>query len=327
MLRLARKLTSSRIARGLSSKPRFGDPFQAAIDWVHVNQLTDGGIAVSSDQQVSYPEVTGYLIPTLLECGERDLALELARWLISIQRPDGGFGGPTEPDESYLFDTGQVLRGFVAVADLLPEVHDPLRRAADCLVQGGVDGVVRPRPDSRWVQRYGWRISHSIHLYTLPPLIECARLLGRPDYVEIVEKSLDYYLHHTPDLLEFRFLTHFYGYVLEALVDLGRDDLARRGLQPIIEAQSAQGAIPGVPGARWVCTPGAFQMAIVGYKLGLRDFAGLALEYMRGFQMRSGGFLGSYGPGAAYAQNGELSWACKYFLDACNWRTRTRLAG
>jgi malonyl-CoA O-methyltransferase len=175
------------------------------------------------------------------------------------------------------------------------------------------------------MRRYGHRISENIHLYALPPLAEAGRRLGRNDYLTAVDRSLDYYLKK-PDLLEFKFLTHFYGYVLEALVDLGRVDLARVGLQPVIDAQRGDGMIPAVPGAAWVCSPGALQMAIVGYKLGLLPFANAAMDYLQPLQLPSGGLLGSYGPGADYGPNGELSWGCKYFLDACHWRMRASFA-
>lgn len=300
--------------------------YEAALDWLLANRLPHAGIAVSSERQVPYPEVTGYLIPTLLECGERELAVDLARWLISIQRPDGGFAAPDDKDESYTFDTGQVLRGLLTVADLLPEVEEPIRRAADWLIGCGAEPqIVRPRPGSRWAQRYGGHISENIHLYTLPPLAQAGQRLGRRDYLQAVDKSLEYFLRKT-DLLEFKFLTHFYGYVLEALVDLGQGDLARRGLDPIVAAQAGDGRIPGVPGADWVCSPGALQLAIVGYKVGWLQFANASLDYVQNLQLPSGGFFGSYGSGAMYAENEELSWACKYFLDACHWRVRTSFA-
>jgi hypothetical protein len=302
-------------------------PVERAVDWIKRHHLRGEGIAVSSQECVPYPEVSGYLIPSLLEAGEQDLTLDLGRWLISVQRHDGGFAGPSterEGDESYLFDTGQVLRGFVALVDLMPEVRQPLIRAADFLVHGGEeDGLVAPRRDSKWGERYGDHISTAVHLYALPPLAEAARRFGRQDYSDAVTRTLDAYLCR-PGLLEFRFLTHFYGYVLDALIDLGRSDLAREGLLPILRAQAPDGSIPGVPGAHWTCSPGALQMAIVGYRLGFNGFADGALRFVERLQMPSGGFLGSYGPGAAYAHDSELSWASKYFLDAVQWSLRAR---
>ncbi len=292
--------------------------YEAALNWLVTNHLPGGGIAVSNVMRKPYPEVTGYIVPSLLDAGENKLVLELARWLVSIQRSDGGFDG--HDGEPYLFDTGQVMRGLAATIKLLPESIMALRKAADwMLANADENGVIRPKPTSVWSQRFGDHISEDIHLYTLPPLIETGRLLNEPKYIQCAEKSLAYYVSK-PELLRFQFLTHFYGYVLEALVDLGREDLARIGLQPIIEAQLPDGLIPAVPGAEWTCSPGTAQMGIVGYKLGLAEFANAALDRLQMLQMPGGGFLGSYGPGAAYAEGEELSWACKYFLDACHLR-------
>jgi malonyl-CoA O-methyltransferase len=296
------------------------------VRWLIDHHLPSGGIAVDSDRQVAYPEVTGYTIPTLLDCGEQEYADHLGEWLISVQRADGGFAGPDGLNEAYLFDTAQAMRGLLALVDRVPGAEEALRRAADWMVRATDDrGVVCPRADSVWSRRYSGHISENIHLYALPPLLEAGRLLGVPGYVDVVERSLQRYLEQ-PDLLRFRFLTHFYGYVLEALVDLGRADLARLGLQDILDGQTEDGAIPALPGAKWICSPGTAQLALVGYKLGLLEFANGALEYLQGLQTPTGGFLGSYGRGATYSPRTELSWACKYFLDACHWRVRATAA-
>ncbi len=292
--------------------------YEAAVNWLVAHRIPESGIAITNSDPRPYPEVTGYLIPTLLRAGEIQLAITLADWLISIQSPDGGFHG-TDGSE-HLFDTGQVLRGLLAVVGLVPGVETHIRRAAEWLL-GSCDegGVIRPFPGSAWSKIYSKRISENIHLYVLPPLLEAGRILDEHRYTECALKSLDYYLHK-PDLLHFDFLTHFYGYVLEALVDLGRHDLARAGLEPVLQAQHPDGLIPAVPGAQWMCTPGSAQMAVVGYKLGLNEFANATMDRLLLFQMPSGGFLGSYGPGASYCANAEPSWACKYFLDACHLR-------
>ena len=75
-----------------------------------------------SRQRVCYPEVTGYFIPTLLASGLRDLAHQYARWLVSVQKPDGSFGGGGE-EASFAFDTAQVVRGWVEVAPQMPELE------------------------------------------------------------------------------------------------------------------------------------------------------------------------------------------------------------
>ena len=59
-----------------------------------------------------YPEVTGYYIPTLLENGRLDLAMKYAEYLVQAQDVNGAFG---LPGESFAFDTGMVIRGWLAL--------------------------------------------------------------------------------------------------------------------------------------------------------------------------------------------------------------------
>ena len=84
------------------------------------------------------PEVTGYLVPTLLAVGEADLAIDLALWEASVQRRDGSFAAPD--GVPYTFDTAQVARGFLAVLDRVPALETNLRHDAsdgdDFLGQG-----------------------------------------------------------------------------------------------------------------------------------------------------------------------------------------------
>ena len=315
---------------------------QAALSWMLAHCIPTAGLAVSDRLPLSYPEVTGYTIPTLLSCGVSEIALGLARWIISIQHPTGGYSGADGHRVPYVFDTGQVLRGLLAVAETLEPARDAIRHAADWMLAHADDGILRPRRDSPWFRRYGAapdqsrssyaahkrrsryyrdRISEDIHLYALPPLEAAGRMLGEPRYTACVERSLDYYLGKR-DLVQWRYLSHFYGYVLEALVDLGQTDLACKGLHQVMEQQGQQGAIPAVPGATWSCLPGSAQLACVGYKLGFMTFADLALRHLQSVQMPNGGFPGSYGPGAAYYSGTQVSWACKFFLDASNLHLR-----
>lgn len=52
--------------------------FNNAINWIKNNAIDYHGIAVSSNIKKIYPEVTGYYIPSLLQWGERDLAISFA---------------------------------------------------------------------------------------------------------------------------------------------------------------------------------------------------------------------------------------------------------
>src|SRR5438445_10675787 len=134
-----------------------GDPehephLVAAIEWlVRAHDATpDGGVSRAfslADRrwQPSYPETTGYIIPTLYAAARRlgrpDLAARAeraARWEIEIQLPTGAIRGGVigEPESPAVFNTGQVLLGWLAAFEESGQgtFADAARRAASYLV-------------------------------------------------------------------------------------------------------------------------------------------------------------------------------------------------
>jgi hypothetical protein len=63
----------------------------------------------------AYPEVTGYLIPTLLKYGEDKLARQYADWLLSIQNADGSFNDINGLART--FDTAAIMEGLYAIGE------------------------------------------------------------------------------------------------------------------------------------------------------------------------------------------------------------------
>ncbi len=293
-----------------------------ALSWIRANHLPGGGIRVESRHRYAYPEVTGYIVPTLLAYGDEELATELTEWLLCIQRPDGSF---TDPDQgrSYVFDTGQALRGLLAMCGKVAGTEEAARRAADYLVGAMIDEGRGGFP----AQYTGTDCPEPVQLYVLPPLVDAARRLGRVDgvrYGEAAHRCAEYYLCQ-PDGLRIDDLTHFLGYQLEALIDLGYADRARDTLAALAAMQQSDGAVRGTGGASgasgasdnaWVCTSGLAQLAICWYKLDTAGPADLAMTWLDRHQERDGGFRGSYGRGASDKAHVEVSWAPKFYLDA-----------
>jgi malonyl-CoA O-methyltransferase len=292
-----------------SKTMRHLSPPASALAWIRSHETPTGGIRVHSRHANAYAEVTGYLVPTLLQYGERDLATRLIRWLVGMQRADGAY---TDPDRGrpYVFDTGQALRALLAGGELVPEARDAARRAADYLCAQLVAGS-----KGGFGTRYAGAIPESIHLYVLPPLRQAAEVLQKPEYQAAAEHCLQYYCAHE-ETLQISDLTHFLGYELEALIDLGRADMATPILEGLRGQRAADGSVRGEGGAAWVCSPGLAQLAVCWYKIGQWEPADRALAWLEAHQQPSGGFLGSYGPGAAYFPTVELSWAAKFYLDA-----------
>jgi len=82
------------------------------MDWIKAH--SPSGV-MSWQGGVLYPEVTGYLIPTLLAYGERDLARQYADWLLDIQHADGSFDGIDGRKRT--FDTSACYEGLMAMGE------------------------------------------------------------------------------------------------------------------------------------------------------------------------------------------------------------------
>jgi malonyl-CoA O-methyltransferase len=293
---------------------------EAAVNWIRRNTLPSSGVIVHSRQQIPYPEVTGYFIPTLLNVGERERARQYASWLSTIQLPDGSFGAPSG-SFGFVFDTGQVVRGWVSILPQMPELEVPLRRACDWLLSTAEPKAGRlrvPPPGSAWSLGARGEVNEGIHLYVLGPLRHAGELLNESRYLNFADKSVSYYLSNA-DVTSFdrpNALSHFFAYMQEALVELGYADVARTGMASISRYQQDNGAIPGYSDVTWVCSTGLAQLAKVWYSLGDTDRADRALGFMSQLQNSSGGFFGSYGVQANYFPSEEISWAVKYAVDA-----------
>lgn len=286
---------------------------QKAIQWVKANRLPNGGILPHHKEKTATQEVTGYLIPTLYHFGEKKLALELARWEALVQRPDGAF--TDIKDKPYTFDSMQVVRGFLSVLHEAPELEVSLRRVCDwTLTQILSTGKINTPDLSAWAMPDGSVITDHVHVYCVSPLLEAGRRLKEDRYVEAAKKAQAYY-RSQEDIAQFKVLSHFFGYIMEAMVDLDEKEIYAQGLKAALKAQSPDGAIPAFPQVKWICSTGLAQIAIAMAKAGMKEPAKKAFRYLQSIQNPSGGFYGSYGKGAFYFPREEISWAVKYFLD------------
>lgn len=309
-----------RFLEGRTPSPTQGDPGASpptrALQWIRAHEKPSGGIRVHSTHNAAYPEVSGYLVPTLLQYGERELAIRLMYWLLRIQRVDGSFPGPDD-GKSYVFDTGQVLRGLLAGINFVEGALDAARRAADFICSQLADDNTQG-----FHKQYNGDISESIHLYVLPALLETAKVFDDERYRRAAEQCANFYCGQT-DSLSLDMLTHFLAYNIEALIDIGQTDLVLTTLERLREEQSSDGSVRGRRGVRWVCTPGLAQLAVCWYKVGSWQAADKAINWLENHQNPSGGFFGSYGADASYFPTVEISWAAKFYLDANTLRIKS----
>ena len=302
--------------------------FDRALQWIDRNTIGGNGIAVSSREQVVYPEVTGYYIPTLLQWGERERAAAYARHLCSIQKADGSWYDPSD-SAPYVFDTAQILKGLIAIREIMPEVDGNIIRGCDWVLSNmQEDGRLTTPVKGAWGNDENF-CSELVHIYCLSPLRDAGEIFGRQDYKDAAGRILAYYKKEKLDRIKnFSLLSHFYAYVMEGLFDLGEIDLCRESMLRLEKYRNRRGGIPGLNDVPWVCSTGMFQLALVWYKIGDLDRGNTLFYYALSLQNKSGGWYGSYpAPGLLpkfyrgrrrpyYFPDAEISWAVKYFLDA-----------
>lgn len=161
------KSEHNRDRKGLPAEdPGIDAVIEEGVAWLARAQdnslLGDGGVAryysLLSGWSSSYPETTGYIIPTLVEYSKRtgDTAIfqrakRMLDWLLSIQLPGGGFQGgliDSQPVVPVTFNTGSILLGLACGArELGGEYHRAMCAAADWLVNTqDEDGCWRKHP-------------------------------------------------------------------------------------------------------------------------------------------------------------------------------------
>ncbi len=237
----------------------------------------------------SYPETTGYIVPTIFDVaalrGSDDLrsrALRMLDWLVSIQFPEGGFQGgriDSKPVVPVTFNTGQILMGLARGAKEVDRYREPMCRAADWLSETlDHDGCWRKHPtpfaqpgEKAYETHVAWGLFEAARLepdkpYAKAGLANIHWALGKQRENGWVEDCcLD-----DPG----RPLTHTLGYFLRGLLEAYRftqeTDLlvaARRTADGLMGAMTGDGHLPGrlnpdwSMAEPWVCLTGSAQVA------------------------------------------------------------------
>jgi hypothetical protein len=219
----------------------------------------------------------------------RDRALEMARWLCSVQLESGAIPGGTigrEPAPT-IFNTGQVLQGWCgAYRESRDEsLRLPLVRAAEWLasVQDG-DGCWR-----RWMSPLTLQTPATYNVRSASALLEAAELLDDSKLKKAAIKNFDWALSQQSEDGWFdnncltdtaRPLTHTIGYTLEGLFDAAERLQEERYLAAVLRASNNLiGAVHGDgflsgrfdagwrPQVTWNCLTGSCQIALVWFRL------------------------------------------------------------
>jgi hypothetical protein len=240
----------------------------------------------------SYPESTGYIVPTLIAAGRAELVvnhrnlLDRARrmldWLVDIQMPSGAFQGGTvqsSPVVPVTFNTGQILLGLASgVEQFGDRYRTAMERAGDWLVATqDADGCWRKyatpfaEPGEKVYETHvGWG------------LVEAHRRDPNRGYASAALQNARWALGHQQSNGWFANcclsdatipLTHTIGYVLRGLIEIHRFTKASELLSSAIACADAlvrvvrdDGFIPGQldkswnSKTRWACLTGSAQI-------------------------------------------------------------------
>lgn len=280
---------------------------ELALDWLCAAQdaWQDGGVALRfsliDGWSPSYPETTGYIIPTFLECesfvGERGLgkrALRMADFEIAVQNPDGssnggqvgsGYGG-------FVFDTGQVVFGFIAAHRVTGD-----QRYLDAALRAGAWLLSVQGADGQWSRNTFEGIEHVYYARVAWALAELGAYTGEQRFLQAARRNVNWVLAHQQpngwfERCGFTIAGHVAPYthtiaytvegVLETGVVLGEDtfiDAACRSLDVIAGIVHPDGYLGGQLDRNW---------SSVGQYACLTGSAQFALHCARAYLLRGG---------------------------------------
>lgn len=275
---------------------------RAAIDWlVRAQDATpdDGfarGYSLTWNQyfrargwQPSYPETTGYIIPTLYEAAHHlgrpelaDRATRAAIWSIEVQLPSGAVQGGVigQGRSPAVFNTGQVILGWLGALAETGDTRfaDAITRAGDFLVEAqGADGHWR-RGTSTFANanatEYNTRVAWA--------LAEAGARLDIPAFLDTAARNLRAVTRQQHPNGWFgqccltdpqRPLLHTLAYTIRGLLEGGRIledeqilDAAESAAQHLLETVAPNGWMAGrynadwSPATTWSCLTGEAQM-------------------------------------------------------------------
>ena len=335
------------------------DMLRSLMAWLRAAQRSDGGIAayysLLSGYAKSYPEVTGYIVPTLYDFGHAmndpesfAIAQRAIQWLTSLQMPSGAFPGGLhgEAAQPSVFNTGQILFGLVRACAETGSA-DVLRSAANA---GNWLASVQ-NSDGAWATTGAYQGSaHTYYSMVSWAVAQLAQATNGDGHTRTAERNLDWVLRHVRpsgwiDGINLRghpTYLHFIAYAIQGVLECGillkRDDAveaAAKSAWILLRKFETHKYLLGAyepdfkPGLRFTCLTGNAQMSCVWLRLYevTRDLRYLnaavkmnellkRLIPRRGRSGVAGGVAGSFPAWGAYQPMRYISWGGKFFADA-----------
>lgn len=265
--------------------------------------MADGGICgryhLHKGWTSSYPETTGYIVPTFLalaeELGDEDYVSRAERaidFLLGLQLENGAFPGgevAENTSEPSPFNTAQIVNGLVAWHGATG-----CSKTLDAAVRAGNWLTDVQDADGAWRQHYykGLATTYSAHLSCW--LAELGQHVGEQKFIDSASRHLEWVLGHRDpstgwiDLCGFTTeqheervaVTHTIAYTLDGILRIGEitgndEGMAavRQAADGILRRLELSRRLPGFLDHRWkqshapACLTGNAQMALIWFRL------------------------------------------------------------
>lgn len=273
-------------------------PIEAALSWILTARARsgDGGISAGFDLlrgrwRPSYPETTGYTIPTLFNCAARferhdlhETAVGLSDYLLGQRTREGGVAHWDRSGAAraapVVFDTGQVIFGWLAAwrATRSQTYLDAATLAADWLVR-------IQDSSGAWTRNQHLGTTKVIDARVAWALLEVERVVPNADHVDAARRHLNWVVSQQQASGWFRNAafqphldpyTHTIAYTAEGLLEagllLGEASYVESGAKvarQLLARQRPDGSLASTydvnwnPTARSSCLTGNCQMALI----------------------------------------------------------------
>ena len=287
------------------------DHLDAAAQWLCTAQDASGDGGVSRSYSLvynpyfnlkgwvaSYPETTGYIIPTMFDYAHLvgrqeiyDRAVRMALWESNVQIPDGAVQGGVIGDRPTpaIFNTGQVIFGWLRAYE-----ETGNEQFIDSAARAGVYLVSCQDNDGSWRKNLSCYASDKMQFYsyntrTAWALYLLGSRLGRKEFTDASVKNIVFTLEQQQDNGWFKNnclsnndepLLHTIAYCTRGILEVGAllDDQrlirqSQKTADALLQKQRRDGSLSGrfnsdwEPVTNWSCLTGDAQISIIWGRL------------------------------------------------------------
>ena len=284
-----------------STNPVYSNEFhiKKAINWLILayEKTTNGGFSHSysliSGWKHSYPETSGYIIPTFLNYYQETSIEKLitivestVNWLCSIQLKNGGFQQETVDLKTIpsIFNSGQIIFGLLESYKKLNN-----EKYLESAIKAGNFLVKNQEKNGNWIKYCYQNKSHTYNVRTAWALLELFSFTDQKKFKEAAIKNLNWAKRKITDNFWFKGntfsinqnpLLHFIAYTIRGFLESGiilNDDeliqIAFKSSLKLLEFYEFHGFLPATYDPNWQskdfysCLTGDAQLSIIWLKL------------------------------------------------------------